>query len=412
MTPPDSNLSAAEAADRRVYRGRSIAEILPKIHADLGAEAIVTGRRNGLEGGVAGFFQRPFVELEAQPGAPQLDICDGEAALPPMFTTSDHEPFVSELSPEQGSSAPQGNNGQACENGFASALAAASELEDGLSNGAEPVEAPAASAAIANGGAVTHESADRERSRSEAMLAEELQATGFDEEFAWFVIETANAHVLPFAPRIGLRRAVRIALQRALPQAPPLPAAGAAIVFVGPGGAGKSTCARALSSAYRRRASSSVTDASILTDGDGVLRVSVPPHVAAPVEASSKQATSALTVARAQGMTVIDTPTVSVAEGSAIRGLARVLGSLAPERVVLAVPATLSASATSRLMKALAPLKPNALAITHAEESEQLGVAVQAACACGLAPEYLLSGTGAKALTRLHPTTLVEGLIP
>jgi hypothetical protein len=63
------------------------------------------------------------------------------------------------------------------------------------------------------------------------------------------------------------------------------------------------------------------------------------------------------------------------------------------------------------LLEALKPLAPNALAITHADEGEQLGVSVQAGCAFGLAPEYLLgSSRGARVLARMDPSTLVARL--
>src|SRR5271165_6079140 len=63
----------------RVYRGRSVEEIVPQIQRDLGADAIIVRRREGLTGGVLGFFQRAFVEIEAMPGGPGVDIYDEDA---------------------------------------------------------------------------------------------------------------------------------------------------------------------------------------------------------------------------------------------------------------------------------------------------------------------------------------------
>ncbi|MGH2950380.1 MAG: hypothetical protein ACRDPC_29615, partial [Solirubrobacteraceae bacterium] len=56
--------------DTTTYRGRSLEELLPKIRAELGPDAIVLRRREGLAGGVAGFFQRSYVEVEARPALP------------------------------------------------------------------------------------------------------------------------------------------------------------------------------------------------------------------------------------------------------------------------------------------------------------------------------------------------------
>src|SRR3954452_15733620 len=54
--------------DVKTFRGRSLEEVLPQIRAELGADAIVVRRREGLGGGVGGFFQRSFVEVDARVG--------------------------------------------------------------------------------------------------------------------------------------------------------------------------------------------------------------------------------------------------------------------------------------------------------------------------------------------------------
>src|SRR3954469_16632346 len=48
--------------DVKTFRGRSLEELLPQIRAELGPDAIVLRRREGLGGGVGGFFQRPYGE--------------------------------------------------------------------------------------------------------------------------------------------------------------------------------------------------------------------------------------------------------------------------------------------------------------------------------------------------------------
>src|SRR3954466_16185941 len=52
--------------DVKTFRGRSLEELLPQIRAELGPDAIVLRRREGLGGGVGGFFQRPYVEVDAR----------------------------------------------------------------------------------------------------------------------------------------------------------------------------------------------------------------------------------------------------------------------------------------------------------------------------------------------------------
>src|ERR671920_614329 len=52
--------------ETKTYRGRSLEEVLPQVRHELGPDAIVLRRREGLAGGVAGFFQRSYVEVEAR----------------------------------------------------------------------------------------------------------------------------------------------------------------------------------------------------------------------------------------------------------------------------------------------------------------------------------------------------------
>ena len=113
-------------------------------------------------------------------------------------------------------------------------------------------------------------------------------------------------------------------------------------------------------------------------------------------------------------MAILDTPSLSPSDRGGARELARLLGEMTPERVVVALPATLGATAAAQLLKALQPLGANTLAITHADETDQLGVAVEAACRFGLAPEYMLERGrgGAWRLRQLTPTVLVERLLP
>ncbi len=88
---------------------------------------------------------------------------------------------------------------------------------------------------------------------------------------------------------------------------------------------------------------------------------------------------------------------------------------------MLALPATLGATPAAQLLEALRPLNANALAVTHADETDQLGVAVQAACAFGLAPVYLLARgeqggadgvLRAWALSSIDPCQLADRLLP
>ena len=76
----------------RTYQGSTIDEVLPKIREELGDDAIVVRQREGLKGGVGGFFQKRCVEVEARPGETPADlspptrgfsVTDGPDVAPP-----------------------------------------------------------------------------------------------------------------------------------------------------------------------------------------------------------------------------------------------------------------------------------------------------------------------------------------
>ena len=83
-------------SDIKVFRGRNLEELLPRIREELGADAIITRQREGLQGGFAGFFQKQFVEVEARAGTPRvqqtprggtqslIDVYDDDESMAPQ----------------------------------------------------------------------------------------------------------------------------------------------------------------------------------------------------------------------------------------------------------------------------------------------------------------------------------------
>ena len=64
--PTESDVQTPEGV--RTYRGRTLEEILPQIREELGPDAIILREREGLVGGVGGFFAQRFIEVEARRG--------------------------------------------------------------------------------------------------------------------------------------------------------------------------------------------------------------------------------------------------------------------------------------------------------------------------------------------------------
>ena len=181
------------------FRGRSLEELLPQIREQLGSDAVVLRQRDGLMGGIGGFFQQRFVEVDARAGVPglhRIDVYDEEPETP-----AETEPFAQLLA----------------------------EAE------AEPASAEPASLDAQAPLAPT--------------LAAELTQRGMSASFAEKLVADAEAHELPFAP--DMREATRRALARRIPTSMPHRAGGLAVAFAGPG---STACADALASAYKRAA--------------------------------------------------------------------------------------------------------------------------------------------------------------
>jgi flagellar biosynthesis protein FlhF len=458
-------------AATRTYRGRTVEELIPRIQDELGADAIIVRRREGLTGGIAGFFQRPFIELEAMQGGARFDAYDEERAVAPppapraavrsTAAAPRHPGAPREWQPRPASlhssepprRRPGGGHTSEDVTEHLAALARAipsqrrahepagatsrtpSFLElkpEDLATSFSSVLNEAESMTVAESAAVAEPVAAQPqpqlqpqarssqvaspaaRGRVREAIKAKLLGLGVGEQFADELIDGAAIHELALAPHAGLARAVQHALSQRIPVAPPLPAAGAAIVLVGPGGAGKTSCCAALLNAYRKSALLPASCATLLRGSDrGDLQMILSPHVTSPIAIDTARAIRTLRKARGEGLLMIDTPPLSSGDRTGIRKLAGLLGVLEPERVVIALPATLSAVAAAQLLGALRPLGARALAITHADETDQIGVAVEAACAFGLAPEYLLdhSRAGSRRLSRIDPSSMAARLM-
>jgi flagellar biosynthesis GTPase FlhF len=491
--PPASRPASAAAHDgaTRVYRGRSVDELVGKIQSELGADAIVVRHHKGLTGGIAGFFQRPFVEIEARPGTSRVDrYDDAEPALPAALA----QPDLGRLAPAQPTSAAQasdmlaalaagGSRGAAphdalarfadglderaageefheltpasllertpAHNGsrepipvqandpFAAALAEAeaavvpleplhrepshreSHQDEPAFNelssaaGRPSADAPAGPSVDTRPAGATHTPAPRGRAR--ARIEDSLLGFGVGETLVRELIETAGAHVLPLMPaRTSLARAVHRTIAQRIPSAPPLPAGSATIALVGPGGSGKTACCAALLDAYRERSTLPAACATIVPGAArGELAALLSPQILEPTSIAAPQVAEALRSAREEGLLLLDLPALSPNDRACIRACAALLEAIAPDRVILALPATLGCKPAAQLLEALRPLGASALAITHADETDQLGVAVESACSFGLAPEYLLDrGRGHGGLIQIDPAYLADRLLP
>jgi hypothetical protein len=225
-----------------------------------------------------------------------------------------------------------------------------------------------------------------------AAVASKLAARGASEGWIAQLITIAGAHGTPLAA--GLEAAVEAEIARRIVPAPSLPVTGAAVAFIGAGGSGKTSCTAALASAYRRASTLGVTVVTIdnrggerelkrLLNADGVPVLAV----------RGEQAQRAVASARDSGFVIVDTPTATPTDPSAIDALAASLAPLELDGIFVALPATLGSQAARRALASFGRLNPSAVAITHADETDQLAVAVEIAISHRIPLGYFHSGT-------------------
>jgi flagellar biosynthesis protein FlhF len=401
-------MSAVTDNEPRTYRGTDLDELLPKIREELGPDAIVLRQRDGLDGGIGGFFQKRCVEVVARRAAPRVnryDEGDPVAPEPPApaiqeimrvaspfveqlqaaeahvqvpvesapyepapYEPAPYEPAAYEPAPyEPAPYTPAPVPGPEEPAPFTAAEEPMPEpvrqaprqpvaVPEHRETATPPSEdlalraaAPATRQAARGGAAATHEQA--------------LVAAGIAPALAAEILDATISHAVPFAPKRALKHLVRDALAARIPVFAPAAPGGRTIAFVGAGGAGKTRCATRVAAAYEAGSDLAVTLLDLSTG-----------EVLAPAAAGA--------------LIVVDTPAVSPAAAVDTRALARQLRRLGHCEVHVAVPATLSATAVRRLLDGLAPLKPAAIALTHLDEVDHAGPVIDEAIARGVALSY------------------------
>ncbi len=236
--------------ETKTYRGRSLEEILPRIKAELGPEALITRQRDGLTGGVGGFFQRQCVEVDARPAPRRFDAFDEADAAP------EAEEFVEQPLASEDPYTREGLDSPAIRAMIEQAAPFADHLElaeshghaDSQAGAEEPLAQEAYGSATAQGAygrAAGHGrqrapvgppspppdvrpvGAAREAPPAAAALRDVLVTEGIDPAVADALIAETVSHLLPFGSPRSLKRLARRALARRIPVDPGVAPAGA-----------------------------------------------------------------------------------------------------------------------------------------------------------------------------------------
>jgi flagellar biosynthesis protein FlhF len=430
--------------DVKTFRGRSLEEVLPQIRAELGPDAIVLRRREGLGGGVGGFFQRPYVEVDARPANADerpLEIRSDRAtaeglsspAVQALFEQA--TPFADALAAAareaQDSFTPSSefSAGLYGPQPNVEAIAAAAPANDIIEEKDEPAPEPAGVGKLPYEQQIDHtpeedlaaeplaplpsqpfaEPAPRstERPPSADAAEQRLIAAGLTPALAADVVGEAVAHALPFSAPRNMKRLVRAALARRIPVLAQLGPGPRTLAFVGGGGAGKSSAVAHLALAY---AQAGADVAVISLRGDGALAARLEPRGVAVIPADTAEQAEIRLGQRAPLVTLIDTPATGPSHPAAqVKALAADLKALGAAEIHLALPATLSAAAAGEVAAALAPLGPTHVALTHTDETARPGAPLELALAAGRPLSYVCAREGAEPA---DPATLAQQLLP
>src|SRR5580704_1928754 len=245
-------------------------------------------------------------------------------------------------------------------------------------------------------------------------VAQELTSQGISEAWAQQLIVAAAAHRSPLAQG-SLRDAVRATLAATIPAPAPLPATGAAVAFVGAGGAGKTRCAAALASAYAKGSTLAASVVSLGSDdwGGDLKELLKGQNVWVMGAAQGTEAIPAVQHGRDGGLVVIDTAGVTPRDPAGVEALATELRSLSLDAVYIAVPATFSVHAARKLLEGFAALGADGIAVTHADEADQLGIAAELSHISGMPVAYIHEGLELDgALSAADPSSLAARLLP
>ena len=420
--------------DTKTFRGRTLEELLPKIRAELGADAIVLRRREGLAGGVGGFFQKSYVEVDARaalPDDPPLEARNDRATAEGLSSPA-IQALVDQAAPfADALSRAQTTAGDRAHEVLVAAAAAAAPVDAGL-YGPQPNRAAIEEAVPVAEGYVSHFQPDEDdddddliaetpaspatrqgpavpRPATADTAEQRLVAAGLSPALAGDIVSEAVAHGLPFAQPRNLKKLIRTTLARRLPVMADLGGNARTLAFVGAGGSGKTSAAERLAAAYARADADVVVVALRSMDGGSGLASRLEPQGVSVIAADTAEQAARRLKGREVGLTIVDTPAAGLADRAAVARIADDLRTLGVDEVHLALPATLSAAAADELASALAPLGITHVALTHADQTARPGAAVELAVSGRKALSYVSTR---EEIAPLDPDAVAKQLLP
>lgn len=424
----DTNTTAAPDPKVKTYRGKSIEELLPQIRAELGAEAVITSRREGLIGGIGGFFQKRCVEVDARPGGPRIDVYDEEPAMPaePAAGTpasvmptaesihagaeaalaeaaaAEQHPVRNDSATREGLATPQMQRLVGEAKPFADLLeqmAAAPTVEPSAftrpqddfvqteRRAPEPIgdglPAPGVPA-VADEPEVEAEPEPKRISN----LREGMVATGLGADQAADIVDSVVRNVAPFSTPGRLKTLVRNELALRMPITPAPGPGRRRLAVVGPCGTGKTAAVARIAAAHAAVGQDVACFTVDPADGGASLRALLEGSgVSVQVIGGDELAVALL--GESAELVLVDTPSASAGAAQTVETLAATLATAGLDEIHLAVRAGTAARAAVEMLETLRPLGPNRILVSSAADTTYIGAVVDVAIRTALPIHYV-----------------------
>ncbi|HWB23137.1 MAG TPA: hypothetical protein VG652_09645 [Gaiellaceae bacterium] len=419
--------------ETKTYFGESLEEVLPQIRTELGPDALIVRQREGVLGGIGGFFGRKCIEVDARPAVIQrvptmpgraiIDAYDTsdrfeapeepETAEPfqPMFTQFDSAAHVaSEPAPDL--HRPTNGLEAMLEHGvpFATTLSSALTAERPVMAAppeppSEPRFEPRPTPQPDYVAPEPQAAAPQPRAAEDEVtsLRDELLAASVSPKLADEILAEARFSLRPFDPETPMRELVRRALIRRIPVVRPASSERCSIAVIGVGGVGRTLATASLCAAYAQTGRS-VAAMSLEPALDAIRLAGLVRDLNVEFEvASAPEVINLILGGLGDAELVIADlpPLLDNLDPDRLQKTLKLLEAFRPDETHLVLPAFMSAADSKRIIEALVPhALPSRLIISHCDDEQQSGAAVGLAVTHRIPVSFLSCGP---AMGRLRP---------
>ncbi len=379
--------------DTKTYRGESLEELLPKIADDLGPDAVITRQRDGIVGGIGGFFGKKVLEVEARPGSRPaampasalLDAYDDGAAYEPQVVIPYEDEEDEDVAVAETPAVTASSFAALVDELAAAPLAApAPAPEPVVAPQPEPEPAAPTVPPAAVGGNPIYDGIG---------VGHSLVWAGLSSEPVASLIGSVLRHSSLFSADKPLVEQVRAALAQQIPVATGWTTDRHVLAVIGANGSGRTHAAAAIAQAYSHaRISSAVLSLESPRTALGLGALLDTPEVGFDVAPSLDEIDFALQRLASYGLIVVDTPAFANTDPNGIEKLSRLLEKVGVDSIHLVCPAGVTEDAAGAMSSALAGrIDYTHIMVSHLNKDTRVGGAVGLAIGTQRPISYLMS---------------------